>query len=130
MQDKGKRGLNVLCAGGEVRLERKYFWSKRAGSLCPADALVDVTPRASQLCCLMGIGQDFDQARRDLKRVGGLTVSKERLRQMTEGEGEQVRQMRDGGELRKTHRHVLATEKLSGILPPCWPAMQDKSALS
>jgi hypothetical protein len=59
----------------------------------------DVTPGARQLCCLMGIGQDFDQARRDLKRVGGLTVSKERLRQMTEGEGEQVRQMRDRGEL-------------------------------
>lgn len=94
----------MLCAGGEIRLERKYFWSKRTGSLCPADAWVGiersgVTPGARQLCCLMGIGQDFDQARRDLKRVGGLSVSKERLRQLTEGEGKRVRQMRDRGEL-------------------------------
>jgi hypothetical protein len=94
----------VLCAGGAVRLERKYFWGKQAGGIYPADALVgversDVTPGARQLCCLMGIGQDFDQSRRDLKRVGGLAVSKERLRQITEGEGEQVRQMRDQGQL-------------------------------
>ena len=96
--------MNVLSAGGEVRLERKYFWSKQAGGLCPADAAVgversNVTPGARQLCCLMGIGQDFDQARRDLKRVGGLSVSKERLRQVTEGEGDRVRQVRDSGEL-------------------------------
>jgi len=94
----------VLSAGGEVRLERQYLWSEQGGGVCPADGLVGVggsavTPGARQLCCLMGIGQDFDQARRDLKRVGGLSVSKEWLRQITEGEGQQVRQMRDGGEL-------------------------------
>jgi hypothetical protein len=87
-----------------LRIERKYFWSKRAGGVCPADALVgveesDVTPGARQLCSLMGIGQDFDQSRRDLKRVGGLVVSKERLRQIVEAEGEQVRQARDSGQL-------------------------------
>lgn len=94
----------MLSAGGAVRLERRYFWGKRVGGHCPADAVVgvdqsDVTPGARQLCCLMGIGQDFDQARRDLKRVGGLSVSKERLRQITEGEGQQVRQARDSGAL-------------------------------
>src|SRR5438128_8589267 len=105
MENKGKRGLDVLTAGGEVRLERRYFWSKKGGGgSCPADALVgveqsDVTPGARQLCCLMGIGQDFDQSRRDLRRVGGLSVSKERLRQITEGEGQRVRQVRDSGEL-------------------------------
>jgi hypothetical protein len=97
----------VLSAGGEVRLIRKYFWSKEGGGTCPADALVgmeesDVTPGARQLCCLMGIGQDFDQSRRDLKRVGGLSVSKERLRQISEGEGKRVRQVRDSGELPAT----------------------------
>jgi hypothetical protein len=96
--------MDVLTAGGEVRLERKYLWSKQTGGLYLADALVgveqtNVTPGARQLCCLMGIGQDFDQARQDLKRVGGLTVSKERLRQLCEGEGDRVRQVRDRGEL-------------------------------
>ncbi len=97
------RGLDVLSAGGEVRLERKYFWIK-GGGICPADALAgvgqsNVTPGARELCCLVGIGQDFDQARQDLKRVGGLSVGKERLRQIVEGEGERVRQARDSGEL-------------------------------
>src|SRR5207253_5552772 len=86
-QDKGTRGLDVLTAGGEVRLQRRYFWSKKSGGACPADGLVgveesDITPGARQLCSLMGIGQDFDQGQRDLKRVGGLSVSKERLRQI------------------------------------------------
>jgi hypothetical protein len=104
MQNKGRRGLDVLTAGGVVRLERKYFWARRVGGFCLADAVVgieqsDVTPGARQLCCLMGIGQDFDQSRRDLKRVGGLTVSKERLRQITEAEGQHVRQVRDGGQV-------------------------------
>jgi hypothetical protein len=94
----------VLSAAGEVRLERKYFWGKQAGGYYPGDALAgveqsNVTPGARQLCCLMGIGQDFDQSRRDLKRVGGLSVSKEWLRQITEGEGDRVRQVRDSGEL-------------------------------
>jgi len=94
----------VLTAGGEVRLRRKYFWSRQSGGLCPADAVVgidqsDVTSGARQLCCLMAIGQDFDQAGRDLKRVGGVTLSKERLRQITEGEGDRVRQIRDTGKL-------------------------------
>jgi len=94
----------VLCAGGEVRLRRRYYWSQRGGGLSPADvwmgvAQSDVTAGARQLCCLMGIGQDFDQSRRDLKRVGGLSLSKERLRQITEGEGQRVRQVRDSGQL-------------------------------
>jgi len=96
--------MDVLSAGGEVRLRRRYFWSQQEGGLCPADAFLgiaqtSVTPGARQLCCLMGMGQDFDQARRDLKRVGGLSVSKERLRQLSEAEGDRVRQVRDSGQL-------------------------------
>ena len=86
LKSKGKpRGINVLTAGGEVRLYRKYFWSKSCGGVCPADELsgvvqASISPGAKELCCLMGIGQDFAQAAADLKRVGGLLVSKERLR--------------------------------------------------
>jgi hypothetical protein len=98
------RGLDVLTAGGEVRLKRDYFWNSQTGGTCPADALVgveqsSVTPGARQLCCVMAIGQDFDQAARDLLRVGGLPVSRERLRQIAEAEGKLARKARDQGEL-------------------------------
>lgn len=98
------RGLDVLTAGGEVRLERRYFWSRESGGTCPADERVgvdhsNVSPGARQLCCLMAIGQDFDQASRDLLRVGGLSVSRERLRQITEEQAAAVRKTRDDGQL-------------------------------
>jgi Uncharacterised protein family (UPF0236) len=104
MQSKGRRGVNVLSAGGEIRLSRQYRWKKGVGGLCPADTALgievsDVSPGARELCSLMGIGADFDQARHDLKRVGGLSPSKERLRQITEGEGKNVRKVRDSGQL-------------------------------
>lgn len=94
----------MLTADGEVVLRRTYFWSKGCGGVCPADGLwgvaeSGVSPGASQLCCLMGIGQDFAQAAEDLKRVGGLGVSKERLRGIVEQTARQARAARDGGKL-------------------------------
>jgi hypothetical protein len=96
--------VDVLSAGGEVRLRRQYRWKKGQGGLCPADEALgidggDVSPGARELSSLMGMGGDFEQARQDLKRVGGLSVSKERLRQITEGEGRRVRKVRDSGQL-------------------------------
>lgn len=96
--------MDVLSAGGEVRLSRQYRWKKDSGGLCPADGAMgigrsNVSPGARELCCLMGLGSDFEQARSDLKRVGGLVLSKERLRQVTEGEAANARQARDGGKL-------------------------------
>lgn len=95
--------MNVLSAGGELRLSRQYRWKKGMG-LCPADEALgivqsNVSPGARELCCLMGIGSDFDQSSQDLKRVGGLSVSEERLRQITEGEGAEARKVRDQGQL-------------------------------
>lgn len=94
----------MLTAGGEVRLYRKYFWSKEDGGVCPADELsgvaqASISPGAKELCCLMGIGQDFAQAADDLKRVGGLSVSKERLRKVVEDTAQQARDTRDQGRL-------------------------------
>lgn len=94
----------MLTADGEVRLLRKYFWSKGCGGACPADQLSGVakgsiSPGARELCCLMGIGQDFAQARLDLRRVGGIRTSKERLRTIVQGSGQDARQVRDNGKL-------------------------------
>lgn len=87
-----------------MRLNRKYCWSKDRGGVCPADVLVGVersnlSPGARELCVLMGIAADFEQTAQDLKRVGGLSLSKERLRQITEDEGKRVRAVRDEGRL-------------------------------
>lgn len=94
----------MLTADGEVLLERKYFWSKGCGGVCPADGLSgvaesSVSPGAAELCCLMGMGQDFAQAAGDLKRVVGLSASKERLRGIVEGSARQARAARDRGKL-------------------------------
>ena len=94
----------MLTVGGEVRLKRRYFWSGGRGGSCPADVLLgveqsNITAGARQLCCLMAVGQDFDQASEDLLKVGGLSLSREKLRQLTESEGKQVREVRDQGKL-------------------------------
>ena len=104
MSSKGLRPVDVLSAGGEIRLSRQYRWKKDVGGLCPADGAIgigqsNVSPGARELCCLMGLSSDFEQARSDLKRVGGLVLSKERLRQVTEGEAANARKLRDDGRL-------------------------------
>ena len=111
---KGWRGVNVLTAGGELRLKRRYRWAKGEGGLCPADAVLGIdqnstSPGAKQLCCLIGMGQNFRQGSADLKKVGGLSLSKEKLRQVVEAEAKQVRKVRD-----------------SGALPASWSAKQAK----
>lgn len=106
--------MDVLTAGGELRLLRRYRWAKGQPSVFPADQALGIdqtttSPGARQLCCIMGIGQDFQQARVDLKKVAGLSISKEKLRQLVEAEAKQVREVRD-----------------SGGLPASWSAKQAK----
>jgi hypothetical protein len=60
---------------------------------------------AREFCCSMGIVQDFEQGAEDLARMTGLRVSAERLRQITEREGQAVAQARS-----------------EGALPPSWTA--------
>jgi hypothetical protein len=96
--------VDVLCAGGEVRLKRQYRWKKGKTGIFPADAVLgigqsNISPGARELFVLMGMTEDFDQARADLKRVGGLSISKEQLRQKTLAEGNNARKVRDSGQL-------------------------------
>ena len=48
----------------------------------------------------MGVVQDFAQGAKDLGRITGLRISKERLRQITEQEGERAAKARRDGDLR------------------------------
>jgi len=84
-------------------LRRRYFWSPRCGGQYPVDGSIGiassaVSPGAREVCCTMGVVQDFAQGAKDLGRITGLRISKERLRQITEREGERgARARRDGG---------------------------------
>jgi hypothetical protein len=98
--------------GGDIRLHRRYFWSRRFGGQFPLDAVLGITasavsPGALELCCSMGMIQGFAQGAEDLQRMTGLRVSKERLRQITEGEGEKA-----------------ATDRREGAVAPAWSASE------
>lgn len=96
------RPLGVLSAAGELVLRRRYFWGKGAGGCYPSDekagvAASAVTAGARELCCLMGLAGDFRTAAENLKRVGGLGVCPERLRQLVEAEAGRAAALRDAG---------------------------------
>ncbi len=102
----------MLTIGGDIELHRRYFWSKVGGGVYPVDALMGITlskasPAAREVCCTMGVVQDFAQGAEDLRRLTGLRISKERLRQITESESVQVEALRG-----------------DGTLPPSWSATQ------
>ena len=102
MRFKGVRPLAVLSAAGELVLARRYYWGEGAGGLYPSDARAGieasvVTAGAREVCCLMGLASDFRTAAANLKRVGGLAVCPERLRQVVEKEAAAVAARRDCG---------------------------------
>lgn len=88
-----------------MELRRRYFWSKPCGGVCPVDASMGIafgktSPAVREVCCTMGVVQDFTQGAEDMRRLTGLRVSKERLRQITESEGAAVEALRVEGRLR------------------------------
>ncbi len=93
--------------GGPIEVQRRYFWAKASGGVYPADTLIGIdssvaSPGAREVCCLMGVAQDFAQGAEDLERITGLRISKERLRQLTEQEAKTAAALRGGGTLRPT----------------------------
>lgn len=105
LRNKGEHAVGVLTVGGSIELRRRYFWSKRSSGQYPVDHSIGigssaVSPGAREVCCTMGVVQDFAQGARDLGRITGLRISRERLRQITEQEGERVTQVRRDGVLR------------------------------
>jgi hypothetical protein len=78
----------------------------------PADASIGiaqakVSPAAREVCCTMGVVQDFAQGAEDLYRLTGLRVSKQRLRQITESEAAEV-----------------SARNAAGTLPSSWSAKE------
>jgi hypothetical protein len=93
----------VLTAGGDVQLCRRYYWSRQSGHH-PADGLLGiesgrVSPGARQICCRLGMLQNFAQGAQDVDRLGGLRLCRERLRQIVEAEAAAVTRGREEGRL-------------------------------
>jgi hypothetical protein len=94
----------VLSVGGEVELNRPYFWAKGAGGVYPVDeaAGIDgqcVSPGAREVLCRLGMVEDFENAAKDARRIGNLPVCRERLRQIVEAEARAVTAVRNAGKL-------------------------------
>jgi hypothetical protein len=94
----------VLTAGGEIEVERRYFWAKGQGGQFPADAPMGiderrVSPGAREILCRLGMVQDFAQAADDAARIGNVPVGKEKLRQLVEGEAATITRARNSGKL-------------------------------
>jgi hypothetical protein len=110
LRHKNDLPVDVLTIGGEIKLRRRYFWSKWEGGVFPADASIGIaltraSPAAREACCTMGVVQDFAQGAEDLYRLTGLRISRERLRQITESEAAEV-----------------AIRSAAGALPSSWSA--------
>lgn len=108
-----------MTACGNVEIHRRYFWSKATGGVYPADQSLGiddsyVSVGAAELCTLMGALQGFDKGCWALEKTAGLRVSKERLRQITEREAEQVQRLRRNGELAPTWTADQAAETPRG----------------
>ena len=119
LRNKGKHGVHVLTVGGEIELIRRYFWSKECGGQYPVDAVMGiewgrVSPGALQLCCTMGVIQDFAQGADDLRTFSGLRVSKERLRQITDSQGREAARVRESGVLKPAWSAAEATAGFGG----------------
>jgi hypothetical protein len=94
----------VLTAGGEIEVVRRYFWAAGSDGVYPLDAVAGiaesrVTPGALQICCRMGMVQDFAQGSEDAQQIGGLPIGKERLRQVVEAEATRITDVRQENRL-------------------------------
>lgn len=106
MRNKGLNERSTLSANGRVSLRRRRWQAAGEGSVVPVDTLLDaaeatVSRGTRELCCrINATSGSFARAAADLKHVGQLSLSPERLRQVVEAEGQQVLQARQSGALK------------------------------
>ncbi len=95
----------MLTVNGRVRLCRIRWFSAEAGSHSLMDQLLDEAERTisegvREMACRLNRGAtSFQQLAENLERAADLSVSKETLRQLIEGEGRAVLKAQQGGEL-------------------------------
>jgi hypothetical protein len=86
-----------------VRVRRRVWWKKQAGTRTPGDEWLNghaprISVGARELCSRIGQHpQGFRKSADSLRRLAGLRVSPERLRQIVEVEGQQISAARAAG---------------------------------
>jgi hypothetical protein len=94
-----------LTVVGHVRVRRRVWWKQGSGTQAPADVWLNggeprISVGARELCSRIGQHpQGFRKSAEALKRLAGLTVSPERLRQIVEGEGQRMAAARAAGQV-------------------------------
>jgi hypothetical protein len=94
-----------LSVNGRVRLLRIRWHSAEEGSQTPTDRLLDEAERTisegvREMSCRLNRGAtSFQQTAENLARAAHLSISKETLRQLIEGEGKAVLKVQQRGEL-------------------------------
>jgi len=104
-ENKGPQAVQHLTAVGHVTVKRRLWWQVGQGTYVPGDEWLNggaerISVGARELCCRVGCHpQGFRPAAADLKHLGGLSVSPERLRLIVEGEGRRVAATQASGAL-------------------------------
>jgi hypothetical protein len=96
MAVRARRSRSELTRLGGVQWTRRQYWSVEQSSVVPVDALVDlaeatVSVGVRESCCRLGVGEgSFARAAEDLGYLGGIMLSAEHVRTITEDEGRRV----------------------------------------
>lgn len=91
---KGKQSVEHSTVNGVVSLKRIYWWSCKAGRDDTIDRLIGivaskVSTGVRQMCCHTAVSQQgFAKAAKHLKHLAQISISRERLRQIVESEGQ------------------------------------------
>jgi len=93
---KGKQKIEHDTVNGVVSLERIYWWSGKNGRDDTLDKLIGIVAGkvsigVRQMCCRAAVSQHgFAGAAEHLKHLAQVSISRERLRQIVESEGQLV----------------------------------------
>jgi hypothetical protein len=95
----------VVTVNGEVRLARRQYDGRETGSCTPVDGPAELAATAvslgvREMACRLNAGaKSFAKAAQNLRRVGQVPMSGEKLRQVVEAEGRQVQAAAAAGRL-------------------------------
>lgn len=95
----------MLSINGRVRLRRRWWHDAQAGSLAPADDVLDpsgatITPGVLEMACRENLSaMSFRKAAANLKRLAQISLSGEQLRKEVEAVGVRVARAQQSGQL-------------------------------
>ena len=86
----------MVTVNGEVRLKRRQYYGPESGACTPVDQVAELAQAAvslgvREMACRLNAGaKSFVKAAQNLRRVGQVPLSGEKLRQVVEAEGQKV----------------------------------------